>query len=121
MRILLGIIGLLFPVELALAVTLTASSVTENFAPPLNTNTSCLANVSVVADGQERISATSSVAYCPQSSVPSNYEVTYTWSPAPDQLMTSLTMAAVSIPTENCKVLIWKSTISTIQAARPHC
>lgn len=87
-----GSLGLFLFAYGAQAVTLTATSVSENFTPPLNINSACLSNVSVVADGQERVSATRSIAYCPQSSVPSNYEVTYTWSPPPELLMTSLTV-----------------------------
>jgi len=85
---------LLLLASTAYSVTLTATSVSENFVPPRNLNSACLADIGVVADGLERISPTRAIAYCPRSSVPSNYEVTYTWSPASNLLMTSLTVWA---------------------------
>ena len=78
----------------AYAVTLTATSVSENFTPSLNGGTACSNNVSIVADGLERVNASTTRGYCPLTPVPSNYEVTYTWSPTPELLMTSLTVWA---------------------------
>ncbi len=91
---LLGIVCVLLTAFSAHAVTLTATSVSENFAIPLNGGVACPSNLSVVADGSERVTATFSEGYCPLTPVPSNYEVTYTWSPAPELLMTSLTVWA---------------------------
>ena len=76
------------------AATLTVSSVTENFAPSLTINVSCLPNVDITGDGLERINSVVSQGYCPLPPVPDSYEVTYTFSPLETQAMTSLTVWA---------------------------
>lgn len=76
------------------AATLTATLVTENFAPSRVVNVSCFSNVDITGDGLERDTATNAHGYCPLASTPSNYEVTYSYSVPADELMTGLTVWA---------------------------
>jgi len=70
----------------AIAVEVTADSVTENFIPPRILNFACSNLVSVLSNG----SIANFDGYCPRNTTPSNYEITFNFSPAPADGLTAI-------------------------------
>jgi len=74
------------PIITAQAVEVIASSVTENFAPMRLTNFACSDDVGVTSNG----SIGNFDGYCPTSSVPPTYQISYNFDVALDERMDSI-------------------------------
>jgi len=81
-----GLLLLAVPITNATAVEVTADSVSENFIPPRILNFACADSVSVLSNG----SIANFDGYCPRNTTPSNYEITFNFSPAPAEGMSAI-------------------------------